>query len=58
MPGASSQIPPSEPVASGPDSDSLKLNIFLVQLKLYFNATPALASDEDKWKSQENELAF
>ena len=26
----------------------MKLNTFFVQLKLYFNATPSLASDEDK----------
>ncbi|KAJ8698887.1 hypothetical protein PTI98_005548 [Pleurotus ostreatus] len=52
-----SSATPAAPSASRPKprtpdpydgSDPLKLNTFLVQLKLYFNATPALASDEDK----------
>lgn len=42
----------SRPKPRTPDpydgSDPLKLNTFLVQLKLYFAATPSLASDEDK----------
>ncbi|KAL4255631.1 hypothetical protein AB1N83_014474 [Pleurotus pulmonarius] len=43
---------PTAPKPHTPDpydsSDPLKLNMFLVQFKLYFAATPSLASNEDK----------